>query len=260
MISLPIEEVSKTNIFVGLNSSKTRQITIYSNYVSNNSDSNAMIIPVPFPRTVKFHNFSHMRNFFANVDKSFIKQTDNTVPNYTSSLDVFNIGSYKVSLAQSFTELSRLDKDLFILSEGLEKDLLESYKENYWGFIVFVLAKDSKEYHPFAYSHDLLRRTLYIPTKHYHDHINSRSDHYSEFDTNRVEDWSHNIYLFNCGDSGSKSEILKSMLNENLVYKWNKNVYWDKKQIDFDLMECDRFEKYNIQGSHPNLDLMISVF
>lgn len=331
MISLPVEKVSKTNIFIGLNSDKSRQITIYSNYVSNYSDANAMVIPVPSPQTVKFHDISHMKNFFVNVDKSFIRQarTLSTFTNYARSfgsdksakLEVLNVGSYRVSLVPSLADLTRLDKDVFVLSEGLAEKLSSYYKENYWGFIVFVLAKDSKEYHPFAYSHDIIHSNIYIPTRHYHDHmsghgyqeriggLDTRADPYGgsdkrlnsmfdfkNFDKNQtpkfdprfglagkkweadieslgfgskkssgsqndsvVDDWSHNIYLFNCGNAGSSSKLIQSMLNPDYIYTWDKNLYWNRRLIDFDLMECDGFEKFHIEGTHPNQDIIISI-
>lgn len=304
MISLPIEKVSQTKIFIGLNSTKTRQITIYSNFVANHSDGNAMIIPVPNPKTVNFHNISHIKNFFKNVDKSFVLIRPNLTLSFNSSisynakkesmsrLEIIDVGSYRVSLAPSFNDLERINNDVFILSDGLKEKLRTDYREDFWGFIVFVLAKDSKEYHPFAFSHDIINNAIYIPTKHYHDNsmstdyrerissIDSRINPYGpgeilrnpymlkngnigevliKHDDNFSDDWSHNIYLFNCGNSGSKSETLKKMLNNDEHYKWDNYLYWNRRMIDFDLTNCDNFEKYKIDGYHPNIDLMIPV-
>lgn len=304
MISLPVEQVSNTNIFVGLNSTKTRQITIYSNYVANYSNANAMVIPVPYPQSVQFHDMSQMGKFFANVDKSFYRLSNtfggsflstnstNSLKSRSANLEVFNVGSYKVSLAQSLDDLTRLDKDIFILSEGLGQMLGDNYRERFWGFIVFVLAKESKEYHPFGYSHTLFNGQIYIPTKHYHDHSSSlgfvKSDvlDYREriggqdtridpYSTNQrqvmndgplrlnqlhlADDWSHNIYLFNCGTSAKRSNLLRSMLNPDINYGWDNNLYWNRRLIDFDLLSCDGFEKYKIEGSHPNVDLMLPL-
>jgi hypothetical protein len=292
---LPVEQVTKTNIFVGLNSSKTSQLTVYSNFVSNNSNSNAMVIPVPFPSTVKFHDVSSIKNFFKSVDQSFYRlgandfySTNTTRGEKTkTALDVFSIGSYQVSLAHNLTDISRLNKDLFILSPGLAKTLEEHYSNSVWGFIVFVLARDKKDYNPFAFSHSLYNNKIYIPTRHYHDSlktnsvgymdriggIDTRSNPYEDqfnsmpmFNSRSVDendsmadDWSHNIYLFNCGNSGSKSQLLQSMLNPEYKYACDRKLYWNRKLINFDLEACDGFEKYNIEGNHPNLDIMIPV-
>ncbi len=306
MISLPVEKVSKTNIFVGLDSSKTSQITIYSNFVSNNSNGNAMVIPVPFPTTVKFHDVSHINNFFKLVDKSFFRQAQTLswsnsysdskgTTRSNSTLEVFSVGSYQVSLAQNLSDLSRLNKEIFILSPGLSNTLESNYSDSVWGFIVFVLARDKKDYHPFGFSHKLYNNKIYIPTRHYHETnntnpvgymeriggIDTRTNPYDGLDTrtgfysfenqfkpgsnssnshsNLADDWSHNIYLFNCGNSGSRSQLLQSMLNPEYKYSWDQNMYWNRRLINFDLMACDGFEKYHIEGSHPNLDLMLPV-
>ncbi len=314
MISLPVEQVSKTNIFIGLNSSKTHQITVYSNFVSNNSDGNAMVIPVPFPSTVNFHDVSHINNFFKVVDKSFYRISNtlgmrgdsysfnmsNSASKSKSTLEVFSVGSYNVSLAQNLSDISRLDKNVFVLSPGLAKTLQSHYSDPVWGFIVFTLARDKKDYHPFGYSHALYNNKIYIPTRHYHEThgfaigsgsgvgymeriggLDTRSNpNASPFEDQKsfstwtgfngsnstnlsnsglADDWSHNIYLFNCGQSGSRSQLLQSMLDPEYKYGWDQNLYWNRRLINFDLMECDGFEKYHIEGSHPNLDLMLPV-
>lgn len=290
LISLPVEQVSNTNIFVGLDRTKTRQITIYSNYISNHSDANAMVIPVPLDpntlssQTIMFHDMIGMRNFFKNVDKSFYRlsntpgygsrsfsSVDSAKSTNSTKLEVLNVGSYKVSLVPSLSDLSRLDKNIFILSDGLANILTNYYKDSYWGFIVFVLAKDSKEYHPFAYSHTLLNQQIYIPTRHYHNHMSQpkfgKISSYLERNENKqhnsntatADDWSHNIYLFNCGKSGQNFKLLQSMLDPSYTYGWDKNLYWNRRLIDFDLLSCDGFEKYHIEGIHPNLDLILPL-
>ena len=47
LISTEIQNVSKTKILVAPNFDKTRQLTVYSNFVNNISESNAMVLPVP---------------------------------------------------------------------------------------------------------------------------------------------------------------------------------------------------------------------
>jgi hypothetical protein len=265
-----------------------------------------MVIPVPFPSTVSIHDVSHIKNFFKLVDKSFyrISNTLGMRDGYSfnmsdsiksrSTLEVFSVGSYNVSLAQNLSNISRLDKNVFVLSSGLAKTLQSHYSDPVWGFIVFVLARDKKDYHPFAFSHALYNNKIYIPTRHYHDtHVmgsgvgymeriggldtrsnlnaNPFEDQKSfnsqtgsklydlEHDSGLADDWSHNIYLFNCGQSGSKSQLLQSMLDPEYKYAWDNNMYWNRRLINFDLMACDGFEKYHIEGTHPNLDLMVPV-
>ena len=58
LISTEIQQVSKTKILVAPNSDNTRQLVVYSNYVNNVSNSNAMVLPVPLPHTIKFIDLS----------------------------------------------------------------------------------------------------------------------------------------------------------------------------------------------------------
>lgn len=46
--------VTATKIFVAPDKTKTKQLTVYSNQVGSESNNNMMILPVPYPNTVKF--------------------------------------------------------------------------------------------------------------------------------------------------------------------------------------------------------------
>lgn len=184
MISLPINEVTNTNLFVALDDEKQRQLTVYSNLVDNNINANAMVIPVPHPNTVQFHDLSTYKTFFDDCDKSFKLRSLTRGYGVTLSTNSFNfsadgikktiaiqtVGSYRVSVVPSINELENIDENIFVLSDGLKNILAEHYNGVEWGFIVFVLATDRKEYHPFAWSHNLLNGQIYIPTRHYHNH------------------------------------------------------------------------------------------
>ena len=178
MISLPINEVSNTNIFVAQDNERKRQLTIYSNLVDNSINANAMIIPVPHPETVLFHDMSTNKNFFKECDRSFFLPTLRSSTLGTNSLGVDSfkkkkiivvqqVGSYNVSLIPSIDEFENIDTNVFILSDELKQILKQYYSEG-WGFIAFILNSDKKEYHPFAFSHDLLNGEIYIPTRHFH--------------------------------------------------------------------------------------------
>ncbi len=184
MISLPINEVKDTNIFVALNDDRTQQLTIYSNLVDNQTNSNAMVIPIPNPESVQLHDMSANKNFFSDCDKSFVlrnlsrgfKSKNLSTNSYNMSdnfsLEVKTVGSYKVSIGMNLQELENVDTNIFILSDELKNILSMHYgnDKGNWGFIVFVLDIDRKEYHPFAFSHDVLNNQIYIPTRHYHAH------------------------------------------------------------------------------------------
>jgi hypothetical protein len=178
LISTPIQKVSKTKILVGPNHNKSRQLTVYSNFVNNISDSNAMVLPVPLPNSVQFINLSGYTDLFEDCAECFYNpnrlrslgtfSTNSYNTRDDKPLEVFNVGSYQVSLAKSLEQLNRVDLKVFTLSPGLKQTLEMFYYQPYWGFIICKLAKGSEEYHPFGYSHDIIDNKIYIPTRHYH--------------------------------------------------------------------------------------------
>ena len=221
------------------------------------------------------------------------------------------------------------------------------YADNF-GFIIFKLDIDRKEYHPFAYSH-AISGEMYIPTKHYHPHstendfvalidnnmsmdegfginmggmggsmgLDNRAFESIQFDNNNIDsspmfagltpvygqnsympvidifwkrgppqpkkkqikpirktgfststpnstmadDWGHEIYFYNTGNSVDNSGDINMMKSKrpNDTYMWDNTLKLKKQKIDFDLEECDNFEKVIIKGTHANKDLIIGV-
>lgn len=149
MISNEILKVSKTKILVGLNYNKTKQIIIYSNFIDNLSESNAMILPVPLPETVEFINLSKYENLFEDCEKCFYNNTRSTRKCDSSSnniLEIFNVGSYKVSLAKNLKEINNVNSNIFKLSKGLKKILEKYYYQEYWGFIICKLDEGAENW------------------------------------------------------------------------------------------------------------------
>lgn len=305
MISLQINDVTDTNIFVALNDEKKRQLTVYSNLIDNDVKANAMVIPVPYPNTVQFHDMSSYKNFFSDCDKSFKLQSlekdksllTNSFNDNKKIIGVKNIGSYKVSIASSLNELDNIDKNVFILSNELKNILSKNYNGNVWGFIIFVLATDKKEYHPFGWSHDLLNRQVYIPTRHYHGHQNKMSNNlqlisekshkekmtdekltdetmtYKKMtdekmtnetmaDETIADDWSHKIYLYNIDNNKiENNDFIKKVATHKYVYKWENNFEFNKSKFNnFSMNSNINFSKFDIKGLYENNDIMISVY
>ena len=183
LISTEIHEVSKTNILVSPNFNNTRQLVVYSNFVDNISDSNAMVLPVPYPNSVQFIDLSKYKNLFEDCADCFYNPNasrsyavlSNSSESFNDSNDkplkVFNVGSYQVSLAKSLQQINRVDERVFKLSSGLRNTLNKFYNEDYWGFIICKLSKGSESYHPFGYSHEIINNKIYIPTRHYHQEV-----------------------------------------------------------------------------------------
>lgn len=173
LISTEVNRVSNTKIFCAPSVDKTRQLIIYSNEVDNINSGNAMILPVPLPETLKFHDLSEYKDFFDDCDRCFPNQEknfsfSNRSINKAENLQVFKVGSYMVSVAKNLSQLDQVNGKVFNLSNGLKQVLSTYYYQNYWGFIICKLITGSSNYHPLAYSHKIIQNKIYIPTRHYH--------------------------------------------------------------------------------------------
>jgi hypothetical protein len=290
VISGKIEKVANTNILCGLSEDKTRQIIVYSNTVNNLIQNNAMILPVPSPQSLMFHDLSGYAELFADCKNCFYSAnlsrgggtySSNSFGTKKSKLEVFNVGSYRVSVAQNFEDLERVDDSVFTLSGELTQFLKSSYGQQ-WGYIICQLKRGSEQYHPFGYSHDIYRGKIFVPTKHYHVHgsISPHGNSYSSlfatldqaYNTTSskkiggtqqfngldtfADDWSHDIYFY---------DILP--LQNNEIGRMNKSTqHWSGstfkiERIDFPFSKrCTHFEKIEIDGVHKNIDLIVPVY
>lgn len=263
IISNPIESVSNTKILVAVNPEKNKQLTIYSNEVTNISSGNAMILPVPYPQTVTFHDLSNYSYIFKDCDSCFqsrISTNSFSADSFSADsrgitkLKVFNVGSYQVSLAMSLDEIKHVDTSVFRLSPNCFKLLSNEYKNGNFGFIICKLSDGNKDYHPFGYSHNITDGMLFIPTKHYHSHNNGSVmfNNITHNETDIVDDWSHDIYLYN---STYKNDVNFYNMSKN-DFMWIKNNKLQLNKIDFDLGPLQHFEKHNIVGRKINVDLI----
>lgn len=386
LISTEIESVSNTKILVAPNYNNTRQLTVYSNFVSNVSESNAMVLPVPLPQSLQFINLSGYKDLFEDCVKCFYNPHQSRSLNFSTNsyntkddkpLQVFNVGSYQVSVAMNLDQISRVDSRVFELSPGLSQTLQTFYYQEYWGFVICKLNSGPESYHPLAYSHQIIDNKIYIPTRHYHqevkwadvnkwalgthidpkqnplnsrnwneDNINqspmfrmeefgptapqangwanlvgsmetdnigsyssnqfetptsrfnqnqnsnlSQSDSQTNFNSNSIarmssrydnlkklndtnykqqkshqssqsssykniaDDWSHSIYLMNL--NSKTNELLNKMNSCREI--WDNQTLFDPEKIRFDFGRCESFEKIKIEGSHPNIDLVIPI-
>jgi hypothetical protein len=298
MISQEVETVNDTKIFCGLNSNKNKQITVYSNTVNNISNNNAMVLPVPFPESVTFHNLENYKTFFKDCEDCFYLQSNSygmrgittnsfndCLESKSQSLKVFDVGSYKVSLAKNLNDLKRVNKSVFDLSSGLDEILRKNYANPHFGFIICKLAEGNETYHPFAYSHSIFNKKVFIPTKHYHkesdnnNYFNTGSDFASAqgwsgnlisgndiTSVNRknmsshssndsyADDWGHDIYLYNV-DIKSNNDVKQMNTSK---YAWNNENKIKFQKLDFPLdKNCVEFRKVQINGRHKNVDLIL---
>lgn len=227
IIANPVASVDATKIFVAPNKDQTKQYTVYSNKINNKIENNVMILPVPYPTSVEFIKVDD--NFFKKCDECFSEPYDGarsfSLSDCAKTLKVHDVGSYLASIVNTVSEIKNLDK-IFSIPNDCRK-VLQEYPSHY-GFIICKLKTDSKEYHPFAYSHSL-DTELFIPTKHYHGHTTSKYEHFD-----------HSIYIYNAS--------IKVPLKE-----------WNLEKQNFSYQPLDlggyiQFHKYVLEGPFENTD------
>ncbi len=171
-MAMPVKSVSNTRIFVGCDQVRTRQLTVYEMAVVLQTPGNAMILPVPAsdPSEVELLDLTLVPKFFAKFIRAFEPLTLGLdVMRGSRSMEplkVHDVGNYRVSIAGSVADLSRVDPAVFQLSAETA-ETLTSYGEGF----VFVVAtfRESGKFHPLAYTHPMpADGTLFVPTRHEH--------------------------------------------------------------------------------------------
>lgn len=236
--------VESTKIFVGINE-YNEQVTIYSNFMKNEVENNAMILPVPHPETAQIF-VCEDKKVFDDLDKMFrqimsrgMDGARGMLESYDSHerLEIFKVGCYDASIAMNFEDMSRVDNSFKIEEECIQ--LLKTYPPHY-GFIICKLQTDANEYTPFAYRHRIDQdKSLFIPTKHYH----GKKEHKREY-------FDHALYIHGA-DSSSMSKYSKGQ------FQLVKNPAGFYRMHG--LKASEHLSKYVIQGYHDNTDFKIPV-
>jgi hypothetical protein len=238
IIAYEVESVNNTKIFVAPDKDYKLQYTVYSNQVDNKIENNVMILPVPYPKSVKFIEIG--KDFFEKCDLCFNRVVLKSDARYRSMSDshkklkVHSVGSYLASIAEDCSQIENADHSVFDIPDNV-CELLKGYPAHY-GFIICKLDNNTKEYHPFGYSHQL-DDILFIPTMHYHGH------------KTLIEKYDHTIYMYN---SSSNYVCLASKQTSKMEFEVNKLISF--KYSKFNLGDYNNFEKYVIKGLYQNQD------
>jgi hypothetical protein len=288
IIARKVVTVSDTKILCAISGDRRRQLIVYSNKVENVTNDNMMILPVPNASTLLFHDLTNYTDLFNDCEKCFIEPASgffstndfNFSKNFkykSKPLNVFNVGSYQVSVANTLSDVTRADANVFQVSPSLNHFLTTHYSGSQWGFIFCKLqtGEGAHVYHPFGYSHDIFGDEVVVPTRHYHDHgVNTQPQWLRPtttpgpalsygfggfgggFGGNGGEEWSHDIYFHNI--EPCKNQCVTEMNSNKKI--WDKPKTFNKDKIpNFSFGTTENFSKVQIKGNHPNRDLFISV-
>ena len=249
IITQTVHDVSKTRIYTSLNKAGTHQVLVYQNFVDTPSKTNTMILPVPNPDSLTFINMEEYPEFFEDCQRCFKQRRDHEYlmrscalsSSYTDTLPVYNLGSYNLSVAKTWQDLNRVNRDMFSFPEDLAELLRRKY-DSHFGFLVCRLRQGAHTYHPLAYIHEKDPcRLLFVPTFHYHVHSHSHT----------VDaDWDHTIY--------SSGTDLDSTWEDKLVCETTRPVKWQVFPQDFWSSAAKPMNRWTKYGDWTNKDLWLS--
>lgn len=278
IISGSVKSVNNTQLFVARSKNGKRQFTVYANTVHTPLRNNMMVLAVPNPTTVKFHDLSSYTDLFKDLENSFPKARSAMLSysleagstKYEKRIKVEQVGSYNASIVPSVADLKNLDPEYFYVDSKLI-DFMEHTYGSYVniGFVVCGLRQGNHEYHPFAYSHDIHHSNkLFIPTKHYHptdkmdvlnyglfgqfDNVAKVPSNGSEKYSNFSDDWDHSIYILNDNVS-----TVCTRLEGNMRTGYDKTWNVKEDKIDFEFEPVNRLYRMDLKGTHANTDILV---
>lgn len=251
-------KVSATSILVSKSRDGMRQFVAYANKVMTSVNNNAMILPVPYPETLKFHNLQHYKELFDDCSNSFPLAFKSRSLCYDSNLHektlkVFNVGSYWVSVCVKLSDFDRVDRNVFSLNPTVKNLFIKHYdgRRVPFGYIVCKLKTGltEEQYHPLGYSHRIYNSKgyLFVPTRHYHgDHDDGEGNN---------ADWDHEIYSVNTTDHALQ-------LNESVepCRRSGECMVKFKKIVDFAFPPLSRFNLMELHGIKRNCDIYLTDY
>lgn len=250
IITATVSSVDSTNIFVMPSTDKSRQLTVYNNRIATTT-KNLMILPVPYPQSIQFESsIMNYKTLFNDINKSFRKTTLELLRSIRTheTLKIYDIGSYKVSIANSVQDIMNLDKTFFSNPEELYEVLQDEYLYPF-GFLVCALKEGESAYNPLAYSHSIWKDQLFVPTRHYHPGDMSGNNLYSF-----TQDWDHKIFSVGVPfttDTHAPTEFMPLSTNK---------LEWKHFPSEFQWGNHLPLRRLQIKGGYKNIDITFPLY
>jgi hypothetical protein len=170
IFTVPTLSVRKTRIYVSPSSTSHReQLTLYKTEVTTQFDDGFLILPVPYPNTVRIHRphtpFPPYEvpylDFFNRVESAF----DDRDRRNPRPMTPPRVTSYRqIDILRSIDELREFNDREAILHESVIDQLAEIYSHHYWGFLLCSLRTGSYLYEPICYTHQMISDHLFVPS------------------------------------------------------------------------------------------------
>jgi hypothetical protein len=282
MFIAPVESVSATRIFVAPVGVHNRQCIVYANSVQS-AKTNAMILPVPtqnggadidvsvsFDKYTKF--FSHLHDAFeASLEPMFasrggeLKSFGAVVAASANFLAVTQQGNFDISIAPTAADLLRVHPDLI---DRETVSALSIVLAEYDYRFAFVVAKfnasraGATKFHPLCVLSPMLpvrsatqqvEHAIFIPTKHFHGHIEAGDAH----------DWDHVIYTLNTDSRGQEAGANTKLVRYEQIERIFDFVDYGKlpaaltDSFDWRMVNRHEFMRLTKKGTAPNIDLVL---
>lgn len=249
IFTAPVISVRNTRIYVSPSTMSETQVTLYSNRVNTIHQDSYMILPVPYPETVRFHRApipSNYLEFLDRVEEGFMDeehlQNRRRPPHHPNEYHE----QYHVTVLHNIDELVEFnEREEGILSNTTLSELADIYQEPEWGFLLCRLAAGDHLYQPLCYSHRLFHHRLFVPGLIYQP-INFRDVHIPE-ETDRY----HDKYFIN-GSEVDGNDQRSFEINRNAIYRIPWNILPQGFQQYIPLL-MGRFKR----GLNPNCDYFL---
>jgi len=221
IFAAPVDHVAGTKILVAALDGGL-QLTCYENKIAADSP-NAMILPVPLPSlsaagNISLINLQSVDFLFKDLRKAYptmesLAKSRSIPANSMDKLEVTRVGSYKVSIAPTLIDLTRLDRKELPLADKVQAMLEKKYGSGF-AFIVCMFQK-GEPMHPMGYAAPAIGE-LFVPTMHEHG------------DAGGEADWDHEIFSLGCDrkgdDAGPSPEESMTEHPEDGSFLWVKGV------------------------------------
>ncbi len=172
IFTVPVH-LHRTRVFVSASDELPNvQLTLYSNHVDNHHADGYMILPVPYPSSVRFH-YPHTLSSYGDEYHHFMNCVENAfhdVETYRHSSPrrmSESLARYEVQVLETIDDLREFNQYAHILHETTIDQIARIYRQSYWGFLLCKLHEGNFIYEPLCYSHQIPREHMFIPSLSY---------------------------------------------------------------------------------------------